>query len=241
MHALLTKPSIEDMLPYLVSGGKTTRRERAKRVQLSELEEIALLSQKNLVREKGKNTNISKKALEKENSKAKIKDAELRAKASYEFFMPAKQSRYSSIEINYSVSESIRVLELKLEEGKDSFQLRIDKPSAEQQYSALFLYDKERQGYHVRYEADYVGRLEEARQDFTKRIDKALDLLPKSLMGGILGFTYLGSGKMTRRDDLFGERALMVDVHESIHTPDEYETRVLTDWILTRDRQKYKR
>jgi hypothetical protein len=50
-------------------------------------------------------------------------------------------------------------------------------------------------------------------------------------MGGILGFTYLGQNKMALRDDLVGDKE-MVDVHESIHTPDEYETRILTDWIL---------
>jgi len=67
-----------------------------------------------------------------------------------------------------------------------------------------------------------------------------LDILPKSIMGGVLGFTYLESGKMTRRDDLFGDMAMLVDVHEAIHTPDEYETRVLTDWMLIREKPKYK-
>ena len=59
-------------------------------------------------------------------------------------------------------------------------------------------------------------------------------------MGGVLGFTYLSSGKMARRDDLFGDMAKMVDVHEAIHTPDEYETRVLTDWMLKKERPRYK-
>jgi len=31
----------------------------------------------------------------------------------------------------------------------------------------------------------------------------------------------------------------MVDIHESIHTPDEYETRILTDWIMMKQRPKY--
>ena len=51
-------------------------------------------------------------------------------------------------------------------------------------------------------------------------------------MGGILGYTYLGESFMARRDDLTGSTARMVDIHESIHTPDEYETRILTDWIM---------
>jgi hypothetical protein len=88
---------------------------------------------------------------------------------------------------------------------------------------------------------EYKDRIEKARQDFTFHLDKFLDILPKSIMGGVLGFTYLGSGKMTRRADLFGDMALLVDVHEAIHTPDEYETRVLTDWILRMETPKYKK
>ena len=89
-------------------------------------------------------------------------------------------------------------------------------------------------------ESEYHNRLDSSRNDFTGALDKSLEILPKSLMGGVLGFTYLGSGKMTRRGDLFGDMALMVDVHEAIHTPDEYETRVLTSWILEKEKRKYK-
>ena len=88
---------------------------------------------------------------------------------------------------------------------------------------------------------DYPAEREEALQDFTNRADKSLHIMPKSIMGGILGFTYLGENFMARRDDLVGDTARMVDVHEAIHTPDEYETRVLTDWMLTREMPKYKR
>jgi len=31
----------------------------------------------------------------------------------------------------------------------------------------------------------------------------------------------------------------MVDLHESIHTPDEYETRVITEWMLSDDDTSY--
>jgi len=44
---------------------------------------------------------------------------------------------------------------------------------------------------------------------------------------------------MGRRADLTGQTARMVDIHESIHTPDEYETRVLTSWIMEKVRGKY--
>ncbi|MBI2576259.1 hypothetical protein HYV84_03525 [Candidatus Woesearchaeota archaeon] len=88
---------------------------------------------------------------------------------------------------------------------------------------------------------DYPNEREEKLQDFSGRVDKSLTILPKSLMPGVLGFTYLGENFMARRDDLVGETARMVDIHESIHTPDEYETRVLTDWIMSRERMKYKK
>ncbi len=88
---------------------------------------------------------------------------------------------------------------------------------------------------------DYPAEREQALQDFTGKVDKTLHIFPKSLMGGVLGFTYLGENFMGRRDDLVDSKALMVDVHEAIHTNDEYETRVLTDWMLTRERMRYKR
>ena len=78
------------------------------------------------------------------------------------------------------------------------------------------------------------------KEDMTNRVPlKWLNILPETLMGGVLGFTYLGENFMGRRADLTGKTARMVDIHESIHTPDEYETRVLTSWIMERIRSKY--
>lgn len=88
---------------------------------------------------------------------------------------------------------------------------------------------------------DYTTQREEAFQDFTNRVDKILNLLPKSIMGGVLGYTYLASNFMARREDLIGDTAKMFDVHEAIHTHDEYETRILTDWMLSRKEQQYHR
>ena len=34
------------------------------------------------------------------------------------------------------------------------------------------------------------------------------------------------------RDDLYGPELHEVELHEAIHTPDEYETRVITKWML---------
>ena len=80
----------------------------------------------------------------------------------------------------------------------------------------------------------------ESKEDMTSRVPlKWLNIFPESMMGGVLGFTYLGENFMGRRADLTGKTARMVDIHESIRTPDEYETRVLTSWIMEKMRPKY--
>ena len=76
--------------------------------------------------------------------------------------------------------------------------------------------------------------------DFSDRVPgKFVNVFPESVMGGVLGFTYLGENFMGLRADLAGKMKKMVDIHESIHTPDEYETRILTDWIMMKQRPKY--
>ena len=75
---------------------------------------------------------------------------------------------------------------------------------------------------------------EQPRNDFTDRGPaKHVSIFPESYMPGVLGFTYLGQAQMALRDDLISRKE-EVDVHELIHTPDEYETRRITDWILDR-------
>ena len=87
---------------------------------------------------------------------------------------------------------------------------------------------------------NYLKKHMEDKEDMTNRVQlKWLNILPESMMGGILGFTYLGENFMGRRADLTGKTARMVDIHESIHTPDEYETRILTSWIMEKMRPKY--
>lgn len=87
---------------------------------------------------------------------------------------------------------------------------------------------------------EYMQRHVESKEDTSSRVPlKWLNILPESQMGGVLGFTYLGDHSMGRRADLTGSMARMVDIHESIHTPDEYETRVLTDWIMDKTRSRY--
>ena len=101
-------------------------------------------------------------------------------------------------------------------------------------------YEKERLSVAYRLtKGAYLNRRHEALHDFSDRVPgKHVDILPASVMGGILGFTYLGQDRMTLRDDLIGDKK-MVDIHESIHTPDEYETRILTSWIMSKERVRY--
>ena len=85
----------------------------------------------------------------------------------------------------------------------------------------------------------YLDRRIEAMHDFSDRVPgKQLNTFPVSGNEGLFGYTFLGDVKIWRRDDLTGDFAKMVDIHESIHTPDEYETRILTDWIMSK--QPYK-
>ncbi len=87
----------------------------------------------------------------------------------------------------------------------------------------------------------YIQKHIETKNDHTEKVPlKPIHhMWPESIMGGILGFTYIGENFMGRRDDLVGWWARMVDIHESIHTPDEYETRVLTDHIMDRTPPRY--
>jgi len=86
----------------------------------------------------------------------------------------------------------------------------------------------------------YLNKRQQAMHDFSDRVPgKFVNVFPESVMGGVLGFTYLGENFMGLRADLAGKMKKMVDIHESIHTPDEYETRILTDWIMMKQRPKY--
>ena len=86
----------------------------------------------------------------------------------------------------------------------------------------------------------YLQQHAESKENTIDRVPlKWLNILPETIMGGVLGFTYLGENFMGRRADLTGKTARMVDIHESIHTPDEYETRVLTEWIMSKATNKY--
>src|SRR3989338_10475424 len=111
-------------------------------------------------------------------------------------------------------------------------------------YSIKIIYEyknnEEKLNISYGYNFGYLQKHIDSKNDFTERVPlKFLNILPEAMMGGVLGFTYIGDPSMGRRADLAGKTARMVDIHESIHTPDEYETRVLTEWIMQRERVKY--
>lgn len=127
------------------------------------------------------------------------------------------------------------------------------------QYSFSVLRRKgpqERRGYEVRLaysyargeeqasveylESGYARQLAEQKEDFSARVPfKVLHPQPRNIMGGVLGYTYLGENMMAVRDDLVGAMKREVDIHESIHTPNEYETRVLTWWMMEKPKMEY--
>jgi len=79
----------------------------------------------------------------------------------------------------------------------------------------------------------YLEIAERKRKDFTHNVPaKDVHKFPISMMGGILGFTYLGDSFVGIRDDLNDYESHEVEIHEAIHTPDEYETRQIVRWML---------
>lgn len=78
--------------------------------------------------------------------------------------------------------------------------------------------------------------------DFTHLIPlKRTEFLPHLFNRGVYGFTEPNGNYMAIDRDLMPEQKQKTDVHESIHTSWEYETRVLTDWMLSRELGNYKR
>ena len=161
----------------------------------------------------------------------------------YDAFVPLSSDvLYSHLIREYSHTSDRETIRQDIGVAERQSNLTLKRAAAEHKnYEISLHYVPERNGFQVSYLSEYAGNIELARQDFRLALDKTLQIFPKSLMGGILGFTYLGSGKIARRDDLFGDMAMLVDVHESIHTPDEYETRILTEWILAIQKPAYKR
>lgn len=95
-------------------------------------------------------------------------------------------------------------------------------------------YQQERQGtIYSSVIGAYLDRRIESMHDFTDRVPgKNLETFPVSGNEGLYGYTFLGDVKAWRRDDLSGKFALEVDVHECIHTDNEYETTIVAKWMM---------
>ena len=188
---------------------------------------------------------------------------ESKSSFSYSFQRATKSSRNYSVSVKYhSTDEEDRVdVSIAFDEEHESETVirSRSKTSNSKNYSFVLTRKKEldeRKGYEVHatysyskgqeeaaveYRAkSYAERLTDQKGDFSERVPfKVLHMKPKNQMGGALGYTFLGESYMAMRDDLQGELKREVDIHESIHTPNEYETRVLTWWMMQKPKIEY--
>ena len=67
--------------------------------------------------------------------------------------------------------------------------------------------------------------------DFTDRVPEKR-MRKERLPSGLYGYTSLGLDYMVINDNLSFDQDYKTQVHEAIHTENEYETRVLTEWML---------
>jgi hypothetical protein len=180
----------------------------------------------------------------------KTKDSDLGVFTVHEFEAERKTENKDEIKIAISYFSGKKD-ELEIEiSGKKSVKYSVETESDNQwnePYGVIVHYERKHGIDRISisyYEqaGNYMAKHMMDKEDMSQRVPlKWLNVIPESMMGGILGFTYLGDHSMGRRADLTGGMARMVDIHESIHTPDEYETRVLTDWILEKPMMKYKK
>lgn len=80
---------------------------------------------------------------------------------------------------------------------------------------------------------DYIVRNERMKTDHTNKIpDKRV--FKERMPWGLFGYTYLGEGKQWLNEllDQVPDFKREVDLHEAIHTNDEYETRVVSRDML---------
>ncbi|MBI2653203.1 hypothetical protein HYX02_00175 [Candidatus Woesearchaeota archaeon] len=209
------------------------------KIDFADIKELEKLLLQNLSR----NVKVSKKA--SLDSKHVVYSINLRRQKSKN----EKLSNYS-ISIKYEENESGEKLRVSVKkDGREVYSTEITENKEQKDkiapYGVVIAYEdryaEERLTITYKQQLkNYMKKHVEEKEDMTNRVPlKWLNILPETMMGGVLGFTYLGENFMGRRADLIGKTARMVDIHESIHTPDEYETRVLTSWIMDRVRGKY--
>ncbi len=147
-----------------------------------------------------------------------------------------------SMESESASEEIIRKTSRRKEQKEYSFSIRRQRENQRPyDVSIAYSYEKGEELATIEYaQKSYSRQFLEQKNDCTQRVLlKNLHLKPKNLMGGVLGYTFLGENFMARRDDLIGSLKEEVDIHESIHTDHEYETRVLTWWIMEKAKMPY--
>tara|TARA_Y100000031_G_C8117537_1_gene336622 strand:- start:398 stop:775 length:378 start_codon:yes stop_codon:yes gene_type:complete len=80
----------------------------------------------------------------------------------------------------------------------------------------------------------YLDKFRAEQRDLLKFIPSVnIRKFPLNGNRGLYGWTYRDkSAQVNIREDLTEDFKTEVIVHEAIHTPDEYETRRLTEWIM---------
>ncbi|MBD3249593.1 hypothetical protein GF336_06120 [Candidatus Woesearchaeota archaeon] len=87
---------------------------------------------------------------------------------------------------------------------------------------------------------EYIIGKEKKKQDFTHSVpDKRME--KERLPSGLYGYTFLGLDYMAINDNLDPEQSYKTQVHEAIHTEDEYETRQLEKWMFEIDEEKIRK
>ena len=79
--------------------------------------------------------------------------------------------------------------------------------------------------------SSYLEKLKELKKDFTGIADKHME--KKFLPDGLFGYTWLNDVKMVINESISSYQSFKTQVHEAIHTEWEYQTRVLTEWMVS--------
>ncbi|MBS3124094.1 hypothetical protein J4437_05685 [Candidatus Woesearchaeota archaeon] len=113
-----------------------------------------------------------------------------------------------------------------------SLEDKLNQPQQKLPYEIIQHKNKREPNYSI--QNDYLTRFRNEQKDLLKFIPLAhIDKFPKNGNEGLYGWTWRNkNGKVNLREDLTGTKKLEVDIHECCHTPDEYETRVLTAEIM---------
>jgi hypothetical protein len=258
---------IKDILRYIVPTLKT--KDSKKRNLAKERDELSLLEllAKKLDKE-GKREIRNKKKISKDTALEEIlkivEDQETKQKhADYSLEIERESENESlkeySVTIKYHEDDSEERIDIEIKPNKKAkeelkeenyvFSIAREKePSEAKGHTIDIEYTGKYKKEHVTINyniplLNYEEKKEINKQDFSNlAANKWVDVFPESQMGGILGFTYLGDNyQALRADMLYSPLGKMVDLHEAIHTPDEHETRVLTEWMLDVKKPVYKK